>query len=45
MVSTEANPSRWERDVEVYFLSWDDIELQFPELNEEDYPDIDSLAN
>ena len=38
MVSTEANPSRWERDVEVYFLSWDDIELQFPELNEEDYP-------
>ena len=45
LVSTEANPSRWERDVEVYFLSWDDIELEFPELNEKDYPDIDSQVN
>ena len=44
MVSTEANPSRWERDVEVYFLSWDDIELEFPELNEEDYPDMSDPA-
>ncbi|MBR0375494.1 MAG: hypothetical protein IJH59_02920 [Firmicutes bacterium] len=45
MVSTEANPSRWERDVEVYFLSWDDIELEFPELNEEDYPDMSDPAD
>ena len=44
MVSTEANPSRWERGVEVYFLSWDDIELEFPELNEEDYPDMSDPA-
>lgn len=40
----QVKPSLWERDVEVYFLSWDDIELEFPELNEEDYPDMSDPA-
>ncbi len=45
LVGTEDEPNSLESDTRVNFLSWDDIELQFPELNEEDYPDIDSLAN
>lgn len=44
-VSADAEPGLWQRDVQVDFLKYGDIELEFPDLNEEDYPDWDTLAN
>ncbi|MBR0375674.1 MAG: hypothetical protein IJH59_03845, partial [Firmicutes bacterium] len=44
LLGPEDEPGYLQSDVEVYFLSWDDIELQFPELNEEDYPDMSDPA-
>ena len=44
-VSDEHEPSQWQREVQVDFLQYGDIELDFPELNEEDYPDFSTLAD
>lgn len=45
LVGDEDEPGYLQSDAQVDFLSWDDIELAFPELNEEDYPDWDTLAD
>lgn len=38
-VSADDEPGLVQRDVQVDFLQYGDIELDFPELNAEDYPD------
>ena len=45
LASADAEPSLWQRDVQVDFLHYGDIELDFPELNEEDYPDYTPQAD
>ena len=43
--STDDKPSSMQYELQVDFLQYGDIELDFPELNEEDYPDIYAMAD
>ena len=43
--STDDKPSSMQYELQVDFLQYGDIELNFPELNEEDYPNYTSQAD
>ena len=45
LVGAEAEPSFMQCETQVDFLQYGDIELNFPELNEEDYPDFSAPAD